>query len=171
MIGTRRRWTLMASGGGAVLTMLLSACLQNPNASGGAGGGISGTVDGGTPDNDKVVTILGAFGGDEQKNFNASLADFQNQTGIKIQYTADTDFTTTIKQKVSSGDSPDIGLFPQPGGLLELASQGKIQPVDTFLDYDTLNTTLIPGFLDASRYKGRVFGTRGASSAPRCGWP
>lgn len=159
MIPIRRRRSAVTTGGVVVMAALLSACLQNPNSTGGAGGGgISGTVDGGTPDNDKVVTILGAFGGDEQKNFNASLAEFQNQTGIKIQYTADTDFTTTIKQKVNSGDSPDIGLFPQPGGLLELAAQGKIQPIDTFLNYETLSSTLIPGFLDASRYKGRVFG-------------
>ena len=31
-------------------------------------------------------------------------------------YTSDQDFTTTILLKVNSGDAPDIGLFPQPGG-------------------------------------------------------
>jgi alpha-glucoside transport system substrate-binding protein len=159
MIRIRRRRSAVVTGGAFALAALLSACLQNPNSTaGGAGGGLSGTVDGGTPDNDKVVTILGAFGGDEQKNFNAALADFQKQSGIQIQYTPDQDFTTTIKTKVTSGDSPDIGLFPQPGGLLEFAAQGKIQPIDTFLDYDAIGATLIPGFLDAARYKGRVYG-------------
>jgi alpha-glucoside transport system substrate-binding protein len=140
--------------------MLLSGCLQNPNASGGGSGGVAGggVAQGGSPPNDKVVTILGAFGGDEEKNFNASLTKFEQESGIKIQYTSDQDFTTTIKQKVNSGDSPDIGLFPQPGGLLEFAAQGKVQPIDTFLDYDQLNRTLISGFLDAGRYKGRVYG-------------
>ena len=46
------------------------------------------------------------------------------------------------------GDTPDIGFFPQPGGLLELAADGKIQPIDTYLDYDTLDVTLVPGLLD-----------------------
>lgn len=159
MTGIPRR-ALMAGGAVAVTAALLSGCLQNPNAStgGGAGGAGGGTVDGGTADGDKTVTILGAFGGDEEKNFNASLADFQKTSGIKIQYTADQDFTTTIKQKVGAGDSPDIGLFPQPGGLLELAGQGKIQPIDSYLDYDKLDGTLLPGFLDAARMKGRVYG-------------
>ena len=95
---------------------LLTGCLQNPDATGGgAGAGLSGFVDGGTPDDDKSVTILGAFGGDEEKNFNASLAAFEQTSGIDIQY-VDQDFATTIKQKVNSGDSPDIGLFPSPVG-------------------------------------------------------
>lgn len=143
----------------ASVALLTAGCLQDPNAAGGAGAaGLNGYVDGGTGDDDKVVTILGAFGGDEEKNFEASLSDFEKQSGIDVQYTADTDFTTTIKQKTQSGDSPDIGLFPQPGGLLELAQLGFVQPIDTFLDYDTLNRTLIPGFLEASRLNGRVYG-------------
>ncbi|WP_034801637.1 ABC transporter substrate-binding protein [Intrasporangium oryzae] len=150
----------MAGGVVTLAAAMVSGCLQNPNASGGGagGGGGNAVARGGSPANDKIVTILGAFGGAEEKNFNASLAAFEKQTGIKIQYTSDQDFTTTIKQKVSSGDSPDIGLFPQPGGLLEFAAQGKIQPIDTFLNYDQLDRTLIKGFLDASRYKGRVYG-------------
>jgi alpha-glucoside transport system substrate-binding protein len=154
------RRALMAGGAVVATAALLSGCLQNPNAGSGSGGGGGGNafVDGGTADGDKVVTILGAFGGDEEKNFNASLAEFEKSSGIDVQYTSDQDFTTTIKQKVGSGDSPDIGLFPQPGGLLEFAAQNKIQPIDSYLDYDKLQGTLLPGFLDAGRYKGRVYG-------------
>ncbi len=160
MSGFPRR-ALQAGGVVAAAALVLTGCLQNPNASGGGGaggGGAGGFIDGGTADGDKVVTILGAFGGDEEKNFNASLADFEKSSGIKIQYTSDQDFTTTIKQKVAAGDSPDIGLFPQPGGMLEFASQKKVWPIDTYLDYDKLQSTLLPGFLDAARYKGRVYG-------------
>ena len=159
MSGIPRR-ALRAGGVVAAAALVLTGCLQNPNGGGGsgAGGAAGGFIDGGTADNDKVVTILGAFGGDEEKNFNASLADFQKTSGIKIQYTADTDFTTTIKQKVNSGDAPDIGLFPQPGGMLEFAAQKKVWPIDTYLDYDKLASTLLPGFLDAGRYRGRVYG-------------
>ena len=117
-----------------------------------------GFADGGTPDGDKVVTILGAFGGDEQKAFEASLAPFEQSSGIDVQYVPDQDFTTTVKQKVNSGDAPDIGLFPQPGGILEFAADGKVQPIDTYLDYDAIDRSLVPGFLEAARYKGRVYG-------------
>lgn len=153
-----RKLSMAALVCGAV-ALSTTGCLQNPQAGGGSGSaGLQGYVDGGTADNDKTVTILGAFGGDEEKFFNESLKEFTAKTGIKVQYTSDQDFTTTIKSKVSSGDSPDIGLFPQPGGLLEMADQGKVQPIDTYMDYDALNTSLVPGFMDASRHKGRVYG-------------
>ncbi len=111
------------------------------------------------------VTILGAFGGAEEEDFNASLAEFEEAAASTSQYTADQDFTTTIKQKVNSGDAPDIGLFPQPGGLLELAGQDKIEPIDTYLDYDKLEETLVPGFLDAGQLQ------RPRLRRARCGWP
>jgi alpha-glucoside transport system substrate-binding protein len=146
------------TGTAALVAVTMSGCLQAPNSGGGAGAGLDGYVDNASVDGDHKVTILGAYGGDEQKNFEASLAPFEKDSGIDIQYTSDPDFTTKIKQLVRSGATPDIGFFPQPGGLLELAGQGYIQPIDTYLDYDKLDKTLVPGFLDSVRMNGRVYG-------------
>ncbi len=154
----RKKWIVL---GGAVLTTTtLSACLQNPNAveQGGGAAGLNGYVDNANKDSDKVVKILGAFGGDEQKAFEASIAEWEKSSGIDIQYTADSNFTTIVKTKVTGGDAPDIAFFPQPGGLIELAAAGKVQPIDSVLDYDTLAGTLVPGFLESARLKGRSYG-------------
>ncbi|MCW2765902.1 MAG: extracellular solute-binding protein family 1 [Nocardioides sp.] len=152
----RRR--IAAAGVTALVALTMSGCLQDPGASAGSGAGLEGFVDNNQSDGDGVVTILGAYGGDEKANFEKSLAPFEAESGIDIQYTEDSDFTTTIKTRVSAGDTPDIGFFPQPGGLLELAAQGKIQPVDTFLDYDAIDKSLVPGLLDSVRLNGRVYG-------------
>ncbi|MGD9957772.1 ABC transporter substrate-binding protein [Nocardioides sp.] len=145
---------------GLGLALATSGCLSSGDDGGGGGGGDGDSVaDGGTKDGDKVVTVLGAFGGAEEEAFNASLEAFEKDSGIDIQYTADTDFTTTIKLNVNAGDAPDIGLFPQPGGLLELAADGAIEPIDNFLDRDALESTLIPGFLEATTdSSGDTFG-------------
>ena len=136
------------------LGLTLSGCLNNPDESGGGGGfGADAVPDEG----DGVVTILGAFGGGEEELFNASLAEFEESSGIDVQYVSDQDFTTTILLKVNSGDAPDIGLFPQPGGVLQLAAEGSIVPIDQYLDYDSLDASLVPGFLDSARYQGRVY--------------
>lgn len=149
------RWRRLAPPALAVASALtLSACLQNPNP-GGAGGGFGGDAE--PEEGDGVVTILGAFGGDEQALFEESIADFEAESGIDIQYVADQDFTTTILLRVNSGDAPDIGLFPQPGGVMQLAADGRIVPIDQFLDYDQLDSTLVTGFLDSARYQGRVY--------------
>ncbi|GAA2142324.1 ABC transporter substrate-binding protein [Nocardioides koreensis] len=153
--GSGRRWA--ASGVAVLAAMALTGCLQQPGG-GGSGEGLNGYVDNASADGDGKVTMLGAFAGEEQAAFEKSLAQFEKDSGIDIAYTADADFTTTIKQKVRSGDTPDIGLFPQPGGLLELADQGYVQPIDTYLDYDQLESTLVPGFLEAARLNGRVYG-------------
>ena len=154
-----RTWRKWAAAGVVVSSaLLLTGCLQNPREGSSTGGGGDTVVDNNQADGDHVVTILGAYGGDEQENFEASLKPFEDESGIDIQYTADTDFTTTIKSRVRSGDTPDIGFFPQPGGLLELAGQGYVQPIDTFLDYDAIDTTLVPGLLESARLNGRVYG-------------
>ena len=135
----------------------VSGCLQNPNVKNATGGG-EWVADGGSTDGDRKVTIFGAFGGDEKAAFEASLQKFEQESGIDVEYANSDDFTTLIKTKIRSGDTPDIALYPQPGGLLEAAAEQSIQPIDTYLDYDALDSTLVPGFMDAARYKGRVYG-------------
>lgn len=132
----------------------LSGCLQNPDAGKGEGGF---GADAEPEEGDGVVTVMGAFGGQEEQLFVASLKEFEESSGIDVNYVADTDFTTNILLKVNSGDAPDIGLFPQPGGVMQMAAEGKIVPIDQLVDYDAIDSTLVPGFLDSARYKGRVY--------------
>lgn len=146
-----RRGLVMTTATAAALS--LTACLQNPDA-GGGGGDFGGAAE--PEPGDGVVTILGNFGGQEEQGLLASLAAFEEETGIDIQYTSDQDFATTILLRVDTGDPPDIAFFPQPGGVFQLAERGAVVPIDQFLDYDALNSTLVPGFLDSARYKGRV---------------
>jgi alpha-glucoside transport system substrate-binding protein len=136
------------------LGLTLTGCLQNPDPTG-QGGGFGADAE--PEEGDGVVTILGAFGGGEEELFVESLADFEESSGIDVQYVSDQDFTTTILLRVNSGDAPDVGLFPQPGGVMQLAETGAIVPVDQYLDYDSLSSTLVPGFLDSARYQGRVY--------------
>src|SRR5690606_38576753 len=159
MRGLRRRLVALACTATAG-AMILTGCLNNPNQGGGGapGGGGEGIADNAEADGDGVVTILGAFGGQEQEGFLASLEEFEAESGITIQYTADQDFTNTIRLRTNSGQAPDIAIFPQPGGLLELAEEGYIQPIDTYLDFDALDRTLVPGFLESARMNGRAYG-------------
>ncbi len=106
-----------------------------------------------------TVTILGAFGGDEQENFEKALAPFEEESGIDIEYTEDTDFTTTIKTRVAAGDTPDIGFFPQPGGLLELADAGQRSSRSTPTSTTTRSTRRWSRASSTSaRLNGRVYG-------------
>ncbi|MGP5717303.1 ABC transporter substrate-binding protein [Brachybacterium tyrofermentans] len=151
------RRTIM-TGAAATAALGMTGCLQNPDPSGGGGGGGGEKYTPGDTPGNGSVSILGAFGGQEQEAFMASLEKFEADAKITINYTPDKDFTNTIQQRAGAGDAPDIALFPQPGGMFDLAGKGLITPIDAFLDYDALNSTLIPGFLDSARFEGRVYG-------------
>jgi alpha-glucoside transport system substrate-binding protein len=142
----------------ALTAFAATGCLQDPNAGGGGGTAAGGVADNSSADGDQQVQILGAFGGVEAEGFEASLAAFEEESGIDVEYVSDQAFDTTVKQRVNSGQAPDIGIFPQPGGLLELAADGNVQPISGYLDFDALDNTLIPGFLDAARLNGVYYG-------------
>src|SRR5699024_4593662 len=142
-------------GGAAAATAAgLAGCLTTPADSsgdgdgGGSGGGAAG---------DGVVTILGNFGGVEADGFNAALESFQEDTGITVEYTSDQDFATTIRTRASAGDAPDIALFPQPGGLLDLAAEGHVAPISDYLDVDSLQSSLISGFLESATLEDQIY--------------
>lgn len=141
-------------GAAAATTIGLAGCLSNPADSddsddgGGSGGGAAG---------DGVVTILGNFGGVEADGFNAALESFQEETGITVEYTSDQDFATTIRTRASAGDAPDIALFPQPGGLLDLAEDGHVVPISDYLDVESLESSLISGFLESATLEDQIY--------------
>lgn len=145
----------------AATGLLASGCLQGGDDDGGSdsdsGSGTAGA--GGSEPGDGEVTVSGAFTGEEQAAFEEALVAFEDESGIDIVYDGNADFTTLINSRVQS-NPPDIALFPQPGLLLDLASRGDtVVPIDEFLELDTLNETLIPGFLDSvTDEEGTVFG-------------
>jgi alpha-glucoside transport system substrate-binding protein len=148
-----RRMRLTALAGVAALT--LSGCLASGDDEGGDSGGAGGSDSG-----DGVVEIFGAFTGSEQESFEATVASFEEENDIDIKYTGNADFTTLIRANVQSGNPPDIGIFPQPGVLLDVAAGGDIVPIDDYLDTAALEETLVPGFLEAvTDEEGTTYGS------------
>ena len=126
--------------------MLSAGCLQGDEGGGGGGDETSG---GGTYDGDGVVEMLGAFGGTEAESFEKETAAFEEETGIKIEYTGTQDFQTIVTSKVRSGDTPDIAVYPQPGTLIQMAEDGDVAPVDDYLDAGQIQSAMIPGLMEA----------------------
>jgi alpha-glucoside transport system substrate-binding protein len=142
----------------AVCGLALTGCLGQSGGGGGGGGG-GGNTDGEPAAGDKAVSILGAFSDAEEQAFNDSLAPFEKESGIDVTYTPASDFTTEIRIKTSSGNPPDIALFPQPGLVLDLANGGDVVALDEAIDLSAAEETLIPGFLEAATGEdGKVYG-------------
>ena len=101
-----------------------------------------------------TVTMMGPFTDEDEVKFNNAIADFEEKTGIDIQYTGTKEFEATISVRVDAGDAPDIVDFPQPGLAANFASTGDIVDVLSFMDVDTLRERYDDSWLDMAVVNG-----------------
>jgi alpha-glucoside transport system substrate-binding protein len=104
------------------------------------------------------VTIFGGFGGAQAEGFQAELDAFGTANGIKITYTTLASYDTDIRVKVKAGQAPNIGMWPQPGGLLEYSS--VLEPIDGLKSVDLagIKKTLVPGWANLATKGGKTYG-------------
>jgi alpha-glucoside transport system substrate-binding protein len=103
-----------------------------------------------------TVTIYGGFTGAQAEGFQAELDKFGAANGITIKFTTLASFDTDIRVKVKAGQSPDIAIWPQPGGLLEYSS--VLEPLDSLVDLKALKATLVPGWDTLAVKGGKTYG-------------
>ncbi|HNF94393.1 MAG TPA: extracellular solute-binding protein [Anaerolineales bacterium] len=109
------------------------------------------------PEGDGEVTILGGYGEADAKNFQQVLTEFGDANGIKITFTSLASFDTDIKVKIESGQEPDIALWPQPGGLKDLATDNLV-PLNQVFDTSVPLGTLVPGWDKLAVVDGELYG-------------
>lgn len=113
----------------------------------------------GTADGDGVVTVMGYFSGeDREASLNASIADFEAESGIDIQVTHVEDANRTMRTLVDDLEAPDIGVLPQPREFRDYAAAGNLAANEDYLDMDTLRSTLLPGMVEATEYDAKTYG-------------
>ncbi|OUM94164.1 MAG: ABC transporter substrate-binding protein [Thermobacillus sp. ZCTH02-B1] len=168
----RRGFSLLAFFMAVVL--VLTACgggkSDNRNAgnadSGANAGNSGGNSDAGAPTGSylqqaydgafkgKVVTMYGPFVDADEMKFNESIKEFEEKTGIDIQYEGSKEFEATISVRVNGGNAPDIADFPQPGLLKNFVKEGKVIDVRTFLGEDYLKQQYAQSWLDMATMPG-----------------
>lgn len=106
----------------------------------------------------KVVTVLGPIAQDEEKEKLVScFKPFEEQTGIKIEYEGTKEFESLIYVRAEAGNPPDIAMFPQPGGVINLARKGMLVPM-TGGTLENINNNYSQGWIDLMTVDGTVFG-------------
>lgn len=94
------------------------------------------------------VTAFGAFADADEVKFNENVKDFEDKTGIDIQYESSKQFEVTISTRVDAGNPPDIVDFPQPGLMGTIAKTGKLIDLHTFMSDDYLKGQYLQSWLD-----------------------
>jgi alpha-glucoside transport system substrate-binding protein len=137
----KRNTFLRTAAAAAAIALTTTGCLASKDDDGGGGGS-------GQDSGDGKVEISGAFVDAEADAFDDTIKSFEDESGIDIVYSGDSNFATLIGTEVQGGTEPDIAFFPQPGLLLQFSND--MTPIKDVVDLPTIESTLIPGFLESA---------------------
>lgn len=102
-----------------------------------------------------VVTMAGPFTDNDAVKFDASIKEFEDKTGIDIQYTGSKEFEASIGISIEGGNPPDIVDFPQPGLLSTFVKKGYVLDVLDWMTVDQLKKNYIQSWLDMAMMEGQ----------------
>ena len=108
------------------------------------------------PAGDGKVSIFGGYGEAQGAAFQQALTEFGDANGIEITFTALASYDTDIQVAIEGGQEPDIGMWPQPGGLKNLAEY--LVPLDEVFDTSVASSTLVPGWDTLATVDGLLYG-------------
>ncbi|HEY8481268.1 MAG TPA: ABC transporter substrate-binding protein [Spirillospora sp.] len=78
---------------------------------------------------DGQITVLGSWTGEEGAAFREILADFEDRSGIKVDYTGTRDARAVLASELHDGQPPDAAVLATPGDLRAYAASGRLRPV------------------------------------------
>jgi len=105
----------------------------------------------------KSVTVMGVWTGAEADAFTKMVAPFEEETGIKVEFTGTRDLPAILTTRVEAGNPPDISVMPNPGQMIEFAKDGKLVPLATFMDREKLLSDYSQAWLDLGSYDGKLY--------------
>ena len=74
-----------------------------------------------------TVTMFGSIISPESDSLAKSWAQFEQCTGITINYTGSNTFESDLPVKVNGGNPPDLAIIPQPGLLTQMVLTGAVK--------------------------------------------
>jgi alpha-glucoside transport system substrate-binding protein len=136
---------------GIAVAGLASGCLSSNSGSGPSAGTASGP-------GKSTIEVMYGLGPDTEPGFKLDVEKWAKDNGITVKFTKAASWDTEIRTRVQGGNAPDVGLFPQPGLMCDLAKQKKLVPFDAGT-VTTNKETLVPGIVEAGTCAdGQVYG-------------
>jgi alpha-glucoside transport system substrate-binding protein len=134
-----------------VAALVTSGCLSSSSDSS-SGGEVTGQVKGST------VTIWTSVDQPVLDGIQASMAEKVQAAGITAKWSKVDNINQLIMTKIQAKDTPDIALIPQPGVVADIVKRNAATPLDDVVDKSALESSMIPGTLDAGTVDGKLYG-------------
>jgi len=103
------------------------------------------------------VTVMGVWTGAEAEAFEKMVAPFEEETGISVEFTGTRDLPAILTTRVEAGNPPDVSAMPNPGQMAEFAKEGRLVPLATFMDRETLLNNYTEAWLELGSYDGELY--------------
>jgi alpha-glucoside transport system substrate-binding protein len=126
MRASQRRSLIIATTAATAFALILSGCSAGSATSTAKAGCESYSAYQGH--DGTTVEINTTIVSPEAELFQQALQEFQDCTGITINWNGTKDFETQLPVRVAGGTAPDLAVFPQPGLLAAMAATGKLLP-------------------------------------------
>jgi alpha-glucoside transport system substrate-binding protein len=104
------------------------------------------------------VEVLGVWGAEELASFQAMVAPWEDDTGGNMEFTGTRDLIAILTTRVEAGNPPDIAILPNPGQMAELAKDGELVALDSFLDMSKIEDEYAQGWIDLGTVDGKLYG-------------
>jgi alpha-glucoside transport system substrate-binding protein len=105
----------------------------------------------------ETLEVAAEWQKDEQKNFEAVLQGFEDQTGAQIKYTSTgSDTATILGTRVEGGNPPDVALIPQPGLIQQFVDKGAVKPLPSAVS-DAVSANFGPAWQDLGTFDGKLY--------------
>ena len=103
------------------------------------------------------VDLLNVWSGEEQDSFKAVVAPWKSSTSNDVKIESTRDLSSTITSRIRGNNAPDMAILPNPGFMQQLASQGHLIPLDSFLDMNKIKNDYSQGWIDLGTFNGHLY--------------
>ena len=109
--------------------------------------------------NGQSLSITGPWTGGDKDLFDSVVAYFEEATGADVEYSGSDSFESDFVIAAQAGSAPDIGVFPQPGLMADMARAGNLVPLpDGTADWLSENYAAGESWVGLGSVDGEIYG-------------
>jgi alpha-glucoside transport system substrate-binding protein len=103
------------------------------------------------------VSVLGLWSGPELDSFMTVKAAWEKTSGGIVDWDGTQDLPGVLADRMQAGNPPDIAILPNPGLMQQLAWEGKLVPLSSFMDMNQVSRDYAPAWIDLGSYDGELY--------------
>jgi alpha-glucoside transport system substrate-binding protein len=103
------------------------------------------------------VRVLGLWSGPELDSFVSVKSAWEKDTHGIVDWEGTQDLPDVLTVRMQAGNPPDIAILPTPGLMQQLAKEGKLVALNSFMDMNQISKDYAPAWIDLGSFDGNLY--------------